>query len=82
MFFVRIGSFLAWLGLTFGIISLVMGFVLGSMLPFDNPEALAQTQAFFDRRYGATTAEMVTRGIYLVLGSVVLGILAHIARKP
>jgi hypothetical protein len=81
MFFARAGSLLAWLGLAFGVIYLVAGFWLGSNLPMDDPEALAQAQAFYDRRYGATTGGMVTRGIYLVLGSVVLGILAKIVRR-
>lgn len=70
------------MGFVFGILSLVAGFWLGSNLPIDDPEALAQAQAFYDRRYGATTGGMVNRGIYLVLGSVVLGILAKIARRP
>lgn len=81
MFFARIGTLLAWLGLALGVLSLGMGFWLGSNLPMDNPEAMTQAQAFYDRRYGATTGEMVTRGVYLVLGSVVLGILVKIARR-
>lgn len=81
MFFARIGSLLAWLGLAFGVIYLGTGFWLGSNLPLNDPDAMAQAQAFYDRRYGATTGEMVTRGIYLVLGSVVLGILAKIAQR-
>ena len=81
MFFARIGSLLAWLGFVLGVLYLGMGIWLGSNLPIDDPEALAQTQAFYERRYAATTGEMVTRGFYLVLGSVVLGILAKIARR-
>jgi hypothetical protein len=81
MFFARFGTVLAWLGLALGVLSLAMGFWLGSNLPMDDPEAMAQAQAFYDRRYGATTGEMVTRGVYLVLGSVILGILAKIARR-
>ncbi|SNY91434.1 hypothetical protein SAMN04515647_1654 [Cohaesibacter sp. ES.047] len=81
MFFARIGSVLAWIGFVIGMLSLGMGFWLGSKLPIDDPQALAQIQAFYDHRYGATTGEMVTRGFYMVLGSVVLGILAKIARR-
>jgi len=81
MFFVRIGTFLAWLGLAFGIVSLAMGIFWASQLPIEDPQALAEAQSFLERRYGATSGEMVTRGCYLVLGSVVLGILTHIARK-
>ena len=81
MFFVRIGSVLAWLGFVFGVLYLGTGIFLGFNLPIDDPEAMAQAQAFYDRRYGATTGDMVNRGIYLVLGSVVLGILTKIARR-
>ncbi len=81
MFFVRLGTFLAWLGLAFGLLFLVMGFYFGSQLPVEDPRALAEAQAFLERRYGATSGEMVSRGTYLVLGSVVLGILAKIARN-
>ena len=81
MFFVRVGSLLAWLGLVLGVLQLIAGIWLGSNLPIDDPNAIAQAQEFYDRRYGATTGEMVTRGIYLILGSVVLGIISEIARK-
>ncbi|MDY8108960.1 hypothetical protein U0C82_07350 [Fulvimarina sp. 2208YS6-2-32] len=81
MFFVRAGSLLAWLGFVFGVFQLAAGFWLGFNLPIDDPDAMAQAQAFYDRRYGATTGEMVTRGMYLILGSVVLGILAKIAQR-
>ncbi len=81
MFFVRIGSVLAWLGLALGVFFLGMGFWLGFSLPTDDPEAMTQAQAFYDRRYGATTGEMVQRGFYLFLGSVILGILSQIARR-
>lgn len=81
MFFARIGSLLAWLGFALGVTYLGMGIYLGSTLPIDDPEAMAQLQAFYERRYGATTGEMVGRGFFVVLGTVVLGILARIARR-
>jgi hypothetical protein len=81
MFFALIGSLLAWLGFALGAIYLGMGIYLGSNLPMDDPSAIAELQTFYDRRYGATTGEMVDRGIMIVLGSMVLGMLAKIARR-
>lgn len=81
MFFVRVGSLFAWLGLMLGVLQLTAGIWLGSNLPIDDPDAMAKAQEFYDRRYAGTTGEMVTRGIYLILGSVVLGIISEIARK-
>lgn len=81
MFFALIGSLLAWLGFALGVMYLGMGIYLGSTLPIDDPEAMTQLQVFYERRYGAATGEMVTRGGVIVLGSIVLGILARIARR-
>lgn len=81
MFFALIGTLLAWLGFALGLIYLGAGIYLGSSLPMDDPAAVAELQAFYERRYAATTGEMVDRGILIVLGSVVLGMLAKIARR-
>lgn len=81
MFFARIGSLLAWVGFFIGTVYLGAGILLGSNLPIEDPEAVAQLQAFYERRYGATTGGMVDRGFYFLLGSIVLGMLAKIARR-
>lgn len=81
MFFSLIGSLLAWLGFALGVMYLGAGIYLGSTLPMDDPTAVAELQAFYERRYAATTGEMVDRGILIVLGSIVLGMLAKITRR-
>lgn len=81
MIFIRTGQILATFGFIAGIMAIGMGIFLGFNLPADDPETFARTQAFYEKRYGATTGGMVNQGVYMMLGSVVLGLLVEIARK-
>lgn len=78
MFFANAGRLLAWIGFWAGLLFLAIGLYLASQVPAD-PQGAAEAQAFFERRYGATSGEWIDRGVYTVFGSIVLGVISSIA---
>lgn len=78
MFFANAGRLLAWIGFWAGALFVVVGFYLASQVPAD-PQGAAEVQAFFERRYGATSGEWIDRGIYFIFGSIVLGMVSSTA---
>lgn len=78
MFFANAGRLLAWIGFWGGLLFIAIGFFLAGNLP-DDPQAAAEVQAFYERRYGATSGGWIDRGFYFILGSIVLGLLSKIA---
>jgi hypothetical protein len=76
MFFVRIGTVLAWLGLVLGVARMAMGFFVANA-------GDAETRAAVAARYlgSISPGEAIDRGALYIVFAIALGILAKIGRS-
>ena len=76
MFFIRLGSIIAWLALLLGAGRLVAGLVVAS-------GSTSEARAAMASRYlgSATSGEAINQGILVVVVAVAFGILVKIARS-
>jgi hypothetical protein len=76
MFFVRLGTVIAWIVFVMGLMQ--FGFAAWIIFGIDNPE----TASFGERYFGSRQPSKVfSEGLMMAGGAVVLGILASIARS-
>jgi len=70
MFFIRLAQAVAWIGFIFGIMRVIMGFVVANV-----PELQS-------RHLGANTSgEAIDKGVLVILVAIVIGVLAQIGQS-
>lgn len=74
MFFTRVGTAIAWLGLVLGVLRIALGLFAGSNL---------DTPGFNPVRYlgSATPGQAIDQGTIVIVVAVALGVLAEIGRS-
>tara|TARA_R110002126_G_scaffold165178_1_gene313023 strand:- start:825 stop:1064 length:240 start_codon:yes stop_codon:yes gene_type:complete len=76
MFFVRVGSVVAWLATIGGALKFAIGFFIASSL--DRETMIAASKHYFN---AANSGEIINESIPVFLFGIVIGILVHIAKN-